>query len=1017
MQNCQQPDMMLRRNSDIEIHLPDATARQTSTSDTLPAEDVEMTSAADASGGFTLPPHLAARFYQRPGLRRHASASPSRRSSISSLHSHHSGLSTHRGAHGDHLAQQLRRASIIESRKARLADRAAHVERVRLRAALVKKGTKNALREERALAAQQARERILAEITAKCEEEVRRAKKKAEDTKARKAAEYARLRLEMDVKFAEVERRRLLYQQSGRRPRTASLPSVEAKEKKPCKSTMRQMSRTSAARIIQRAWRNHHARTVIGKFRTLGLSLERIRAMKFEEVCTLLSEENVLSTTAKVLRICGLQDAEGGTMGERGAVRVFLSSYLILAHPAQVFSSQGEQEEDLIAKGRDLLVNFEQVISQIATVGLSSAAMSSDFQALLEVYNTFCSAFHAWKSHDSTVLIEIMLAQFVELELIWQTVKDDHDGGVADDYQQGIRHNQILLLARLKRLAGPDKAMDMVRKALRKAKRDKKRNEASAQAIPRAVTVPPSSEEDVISEAGAQSPLRETFTSAESQLPEQQQQQQQQQNEQEISPQERFTRALTALPDNRELVHELMINREFRIEQGPYTEVRRQIMQHMCEMMRKDVDAGLGTNWTVAMATVIQDRLLRLLKPGNSLYNLISEVLDPTYIANQCNAGTFSYDAFFDFMGAILPKLCAPYRDPEVQAFATDKSGDAIDRLARLMGIIDLLSLDHTNFMLQMAAPQLIQEGPGYEQRAFNRDVDNGTVTLERTRAFWRSSRSAVIDELKKKDPEHANTDVQPPVAKIYAQGLVDLVLSNGGLRRDRVPETLDLDFARLGVLRSQCFKIAATASILLSTKNLLKRDVRSQWKGEAERIMSLDFADIKPERVQSILDSTHPMPAATRSQVFATIRRVLTPATAASVAASASSPSRVTVSAGPSSNTFELSRTSSTPSSGDSAAPLSGVTYFTDPVARLMLSRLRAHILARLSASSASERVRTTTTASQSLAAAGMPEFVSEVGKIVETLNRIREVDWMCHGTVYEKIWNESDDHNGGSN
>jgi hypothetical protein len=36
------------------------------------------------------------------------------------------------------------------------------------------------------------------------------------------------------------------------------------------------------------------------------------------------------------------------------------------------------------------------------------------------------------------------------------------------------------------------------------------------------------------------------------------------------------------------------------------------------------------------------------------------------------------------------------------------------------------------------------------------------------------------------------------------------------------------------------------------------------------------------------------------------------------------------------------------------------------------------------------------------------MPEFVSDVGKIVDSLVKIREVDWMCHGTAYEKIWSE---------
>jgi hypothetical protein len=80
-------------------------------------------------------------------------------------------------------------------------------------------------------------------------------------------------------------------------------------------------------------------------------------------------------------------------------------------------------------------------------------------------------------------------------------------------------------------------------------------------------------------------------------------------------------------------------------------------------------------------------------------------------------------------------------------------------------------------------------------------------------------------------------------------------------------------------------------------------------------------------------------------------------------------------------------------------------VASFADPVARLILSRLRSHVLSRLSAASANERVRATTTASQNLAAAGMPEFVNEVGKLVEELEKVREVDWNCHGGVYEGL------------
>jgi hypothetical protein len=970
---------MIRRNSDFEIHLPDAGSPTADVPDT--SSDVEMLSPDNQEHMMALPPHIAARFYRRSSSARRASDKSSRRSSMSSLHSHHSSTTTHGSPQSNYIAQHLRRTSILETRKARLADRAAHAEKVRLRATVAKAATRNLQIEERALAAQQARERLLAEITAKCEDEVRRAKKKAEDTREMKAAKHARLRLEMAEKFAEAEKRRLDYQQKHRRQRTNSSHSEgDIHAEKP---VLESLTRDDAAQLIQRAWRNHHSKAVMNSFRTLDLSVERIRSMSFDDLGALLSEENVLSTMAKVLRLCGLQDMEGGDMAERGAVRTFLSSYLILTHPSEVMSRDGEQEQDLIEKARDLLVVFEQVVTQLS-IDYRSTTKSSDLQTLREAYSVFFSAFHAWKSHDSTVLVEIMLAQFVELELIWQTVKDDREGGVADDYNQGIRHNQILLLAKLKRLAGAEKAMDLVKKAIRKAKRERRRSTSSKQAIPRSAAVTTSAENNPES---VSSPISETFNSVESVVL-------RELDKQRLSPHESFVKVLTALPENRVLVHELLLNKEYRIEQASYTAPRQRIIKHMIDMMRRDVEAGLGTKWIVAMATVIQDRLLRSLRPGNSLHILISEALDPKVIEAQCNSGVFSYDRFFDFMSGILPKLCAPFRDPEVKAFSEDVSGDAIDRLSRLMAIIDLLSLDHTNFMIHMAAPQLIQEAPGYEQRTFERGLADGSIVLEKAKRFWQVNRGVVLEEMRRRDPENVNSHIQPSVSKIYAQGLADIVLGNSPVSEDIVPETLELDYNRLSRLHMKAFSIVATASILLTAKNLLKRDARSHWKAEADRIVSLDFTETRPERVMSIIESTHPMPSTARSQLLSTIKRVVGPVITASVSAELSQSPQVEVVSG-----------STLSTQNDSGVNELSAPSFTDPVGKLLLSRLRTHVLSRLNAASASERIRATTTASQSLAAAGMPEFVNDVGKLVDDLSKVREADWTGHSSVYEGI------------
>jgi hypothetical protein len=975
---------MIRRNSDIEIQLPDAGPTPLSP-DSVSEFNVEMLSEEPAPP-LSLPSHIAARFYRKSSKVRRSSAASSRRSSMSSLQSHHSNASSNGPTSADHTAQHLRRMSILESRKARLADRALHAEKVRLRAALAKAATRNLQIEERALAAQQARERLLADITAKCEDQVKRAKKKAEDQRDKNAAEGARMRLEMTEKFAEAEKRRTLYQQTHRRQRTSSLPATE--EKKMSREVTKSLTQDAAARKIQRVWKTHHAKMVMQQFRSLNLSVDRVRDMSFEEVGALLSNGELLDTMTRVLRLCELQDMEGGAIGERGAVRTFLSSYLIVTHPKEVLSSNGDQEQDLIAKARELLLAFDQVTALLSSGCCSPSVITADLQTLCESHNVFFSAFHAWKSHDSTVLIEIMVAQFVELELIWQTVKNDTAGGAAEDYRQGIRQNQILLLARLKRLAGPDRHMEMIRDSLKKAKREKKQA-ASKQAIPRsAEAAPPTT--DVLTESVA-TPLSESFNNIDAAVF-------QELDKQRTSPHERFTKILTPLPENRELVHELLINKEFKIEEAPYTEPRRQIMKQMCDTMRIGVAAGHSTNWTVAMATVIQDRLLRSLQRGNSLYVIISEVLDPKLVQGQCEAGTFSYENFFEFMNNILPRLCAPYRDSVVKAYIEDTSGDAIDRLARLMSVIDLLSLDQTNFMIQLAAPQLIEEAPGYEKRAFDRGVTDGTISLSKTRRFWRIHRKMIIDEMKKRDPEGIQGEPHPPSARVYAQGLADTVLSNALVSEDLVPETLSLDRQRLERLHARAFQIVATASILLTAKNLLKRDARSQWKAEADRILSLDFNEITAERVQSILESTHPMPPAASAQLAATVKRVLGPVATACIAAA---PQLAVV-------TSETAVSEASLSATESPGNTNSAPSFSDPVAKLILSRLRSHVLSRLSAASASERVRATTTASQNLAGAGMPEFVNEVGKLVEELEKVREVDWLCHGAVYEGLYEE---------
>ena len=914
---------------------------------------------SDEGGPVHAPPaRIAARFHPSTNSRRKSSTASSRRNSISSTHSHHSSRSFRSGCQSTHIAQYLRRASIIESRKARLADRAAHREQVRLRAALLTKAaTRTSNSEERSLAAHQAREKYLAQVAAACAEEVKRAKKVAEEMKERKAAEEKRVRLEMEEKHAEAERRRLEYKKNGRRLRTTSSPT---RLKKVVEEPISMLDENEAARRIQRTWRSKSRKNALDAFSNLELSSDRVREMEFETVSALLKSDIAIDTTSRLLALLPLQDGETGYALDTTAVRMFLTAYIIVGHPAAVLSKEGHLEQDLISKARDLLICFETALWEAGPRNRFQPP-ATHVEALSQAHTAFLTAFNAWKEQDATMIIETMVASFVELDAIWQTVKDDTQSEVANDYREGIRMNQTMLLSQIKKVAGADQANMLIKKAVRESRRTRGKRKPVGDVRPRPAVEPAADDHSETSAKAAQ---------AVSQLDE---------NEQTAPSADSLTaefgKLFSPLPTNRVMVHELSIDKEYCIDISPQTDVRDTFNRQLCESMRKGIEQGQGAAWTVAMAENIRSKLLRLVKEGNSTHNLISEALDPGLIQSQATRGVFSYDKFFSFMSAILPKLCAPFRDAEVKAAVDElplegtEVGHMIDKLFKILHIVDLLSLDYSNFLLSQAVPTLLREASGYEQRAFASDLESGEITLQRSRHWWRNATVDAVTEANQRDPEGINHPAdRPAFLKIYARGLVDLAVATVPLQDNDIPETLHLDRDRLGRIRADALRIVTVGAILLMTKNLLKRDTRSQWKTEHARLWDLlkdnvynkDDANVAA-KILSILEASHAMPPNTRTQLSSAITRFLSQA-----------------------------------ASG---------RRLTDPFMRVLFQRLKAHVLSRVSASSSGERVRAASTASERLANSGLPEFGMQVGQIVDLLGRVSEVDRKCHGQWYDAI------------
>ena len=900
-----------------------------------------MSSDGESSCMNALPPHVEARFLRSSKSRRKSSAASSRRNSLTSLHSNRSNRSGHGGHQSTHIAQHLRRASIIESRKARLADKAAHAEQVRLRAALVKAAPRcSTTREDRALAAQQAREKYLAQVAANCAEEVKRAKRVAEEMKEKKAAEHLKLKGNMEGRLADAEKRRTLYQKNSRRSRFTNLVAVE--EKKVIPKAWKPRTEEAAARVIQRAWRNCRSTQIITQFLQLGFDLERAQQLNFESFSANLAQEDVLRRTAKVLKLYGLRDGEGGRLGENTAARFFLSAYLIVCHSEQVLSHDGEQEQDLIGKAKSLIMCFERMVSSPSTRHDFSPP-PAQITSLAGVYAEFQAAFTTWKAHDSSILISSMIAQFVELDAIWQTVKNDTDGQVADDYKEGIQKNQTMLLVRLKRLAGPEQALKLVSDAVRARRRIKARKSPIGDVNPRGSSTPIGSSiysnNDVTNTEGPGAQLGPS----------------------EISRANEFDSIISPLPNNRIVVHELAIDENFSIDVLQQSQLRSQVADRIFNNMQKDLDADHGDQWIISMATLIRDRLLRVVSLGSSLHQLISETLDIEMIEKQLKIGSFSYEKFFSFMDTILPKLCAPARDAEVKALAQDKSDDLIGRLAKLMHIVELLSLDYANYQLRTVAPGIAARSAEYENRCFAEQVANRKLT--RATRWWTDARAKLFTETSRRPIEGTTSysPSQPSPDKIYTQGLLDLFISVVPLQSTELPETLQLDEGRIQRIRADILRIITISTILLTAKNLLKRDVRSQWKAEAQRMWDLPSAFDDAGVYLSIIESAHILPPSTRTSVRGTIERVL----------------------------------------GDARCPQN----MTQPVMKVLLQKLKNHVMGRLSASSAEERLRTSNTAGNVLISSGMAEFVGRIGTMVDEMSKVKSVDWAAHGKWLDEV------------
>ncbi|KAI8824960.1 uncharacterized protein EV422DRAFT_487939, partial [Fimicolochytrium jonesii] len=305
-----------------------------------------------------------------------------------------------------------RHTAFIEDRVRRLRRRTTHVKAVCAATRMRENGDTSAKRsriDQDMQNAEQNRQAILEKQVKSCADTVAHAKEVARAQAERTALETAarKAALEQRLILTSLRRQRLLTT-----PRSRLLQESQAA----WEQGQVQMFTADAVVCIQSWWRKLKLEPSIKSFGRFKITLDRAMKMPFEELVGRIQSPSVIKAVAALLKRVQMMVPKT-SMVLKNPARVFLSAYMLAAHPEELMPSMGESEKALSEQASAMLRDFESWMSAFSVEG-------NPTQAFWETYVDYYAAFQTWKRADTERIVESMIAHFMELEKLWLSVKD-----------------------------------------------------------------------------------------------------------------------------------------------------------------------------------------------------------------------------------------------------------------------------------------------------------------------------------------------------------------------------------------------------------------------------------------------------------------------------------------------------------------------------------------------------------------------------------------------------------------
>eukprot|EP00291_Cryptomonas_curvata_P028949 CAMPEP_0172213412 /NCGR_PEP_ID=MMETSP1050-20130122/37578_1 /TAXON_ID=233186 /ORGANISM="Cryptomonas curvata, Strain CCAP979/52" /LENGTH=610 /DNA_ID=CAMNT_0012894241 /DNA_START=380 /DNA_END=2212 /DNA_ORIENTATION=+ len=363
--------------------------------------------------------------------------------------------------------------------------------------------------------------------------------------------------------------------------------------------------------------------------------------------------------------------------------------------------------------------------------------------------------------------------------------------------------------------------------------------------------------------------------------------------------------AYAALPGrmtNEQLAHELLLDPGFQLDEGGgycsdnpvFHRIRQSFHQAFWDSLVDDLKLAPPCYVRVLRVLAeIRDGIVDL--AGSSEWSgRIGEAVDLGFIKEQAELGLYGWDCCMRLIGSILAviqRVQAPRRDDETrarwrqvgqamqEATGEDQPRAFCTALEFLLDRVNAMRIDAANARLRLIAPVIKDHGVDYERGKFQDKLNDGSLTLERTRAWIRE---CLWHEVAAKAVGLAGllSGQASAYASIHSAAMLALVADPAPLRADRCPETLLFDVHRLSLLQREFQRVVTSATMLVTAthgisaaRNLNPAEISSVLTSVKELFTSDTNTDTELDVAQTV---AHIMRAVERSSIASESRSAL---------------------------------------------------------------------------------------------------------------------------------------------